>query len=270
MDSVQADSANKDKSSKFSYLDLLASIGSAKHIGGKGSTDVLIKEADIKPGSLVLDVGCGMGKTSCKLAKENDCRVVGLDLMPQMIKDSKARAKKLGVEDRASFIRCDARNLPFNPDVFDAVIIESVTIFAEDVRKAIDEYYRVVKTGSPVCDNEVCITRKALAEMGSRLDDLKSIFTAFSSTTDQGMLTFEDWEELFKARFGNVRSSHHLINPQVEMETRQEDGFRSFIAMIKSMWLYSTNLEAKKIMIEAQKIGQFQNEFGYGLYISRK
>ena len=88
------------ESSKFSYLDLLASIGSAKHIGGKGATDILIKEADIKPGSLVLDVGCGMGKTSCKLAKEKDCRVVGLDLMPQMIKESKARAKKLGVDGK--------------------------------------------------------------------------------------------------------------------------------------------------------------------------
>ena len=154
--------------------------------------------------------------------------------------------------------------------MFDSVIIESVTIFVEDVGKAIDEYYRVVKKGGPVCDNEVCVTREALIKMDDRLDDLKSIFTAFGSTTDKGMLTFEDWKELFEVRFGNVRSSHHLIDLGVEMETRQEDGFRSFVAAIKSMWLYITNPEAKQIMDEGQKMAQFQDEFGYGLYVSRK
>jgi arsenite methyltransferase len=256
--------------SKFSYLDLLASLGSAKHIGGKGATDILVNEAGIDPGSFVLDVGCGMGKTSCKLAKEKGCRVVGLDIMPQMIRESKTRAWQLGVDDKTTFLRCDAKSLPFKADAFDAVIIESVTIFVEEVERAIREYHRVVKKGGPVCDNEVCVTRDTLSKMGDRLDDLKSIFTAFSSTTDKGMLTFEDWKETYEACFSNVKASHHLIDMNVEMETRREDGFKTLVAGFKSMWLYMTNPEAKKIMDEGRKIAQFQGEFGYGLYVSRK
>jgi hypothetical protein len=57
---------------------------------------------------------------------------------------------------------------------------------------------------------------------------------------------------------------------QVEMETRREDGFKSFVAGIKTMWLYATNAEAKKIMDEGRKMYSFQGEFGYGLFISRK
>jgi ubiquinone/menaquinone biosynthesis C-methylase UbiE len=113
----------KPEGSKFSYLDLLASLGSAKHIGGKGATEILLNEAQIRPGSRVLDVGCGMGKTSCKLAKEKDCRVVGLDIMPRMIKESKTRAWQLGVDDKTTFLRCDAKSLPFKADSFDAVIV---------------------------------------------------------------------------------------------------------------------------------------------------
>jgi ubiquinone/menaquinone biosynthesis C-methylase UbiE len=270
MGNVKAETANRESPSKFSYLDLLASIGSAKHIGGKGATDILLNEANIKPGSLVLDVGCGMGKTSCKLAGEKGCRVIGLDLMPQMINMSRARAREQGVSDKTNFIRCDAKSLPFKTEAFDAIVIESVTVFTEAVEKAIEEYYRIVKKGGSVCDNEVCVTRDALGKMDDRLDDLKSVFTAFGSTTDKGLLTFEDWKELFEARFGNVKASHHLIDMQVEMETRREDGFKSFVAGIKTMWLYATNAEAKKIMDEGRKMYSFQGEFGYGLFISRK
>jgi ubiquinone/menaquinone biosynthesis C-methylase UbiE len=258
------------KLSKFSYLDLLASLGSAKHIGGKGATEILLDEARIRPGSLVLDVGCGMGKTSCMLAKEKGCRVVGLDIMPRMIQESKTRAWQLGVDDKATFLRCDARSLPFRADSFDAVIVESVTVFLEEVERAIGEYRRVVKPGCPVCDNEVCVTRETMGNMGDRLDDLESVFTAFNSTTSRGMLTFEDWKELYETCFGNARASHHLIDLNVEMETRREDGFKAFAANIKSMWLYMTNPEAKRIIDEGRKMAQFQGEFGYGLFVCCK
>jgi ubiquinone/menaquinone biosynthesis C-methylase UbiE len=255
--------------SKFNYLDLLASLGSAKHIGGKGATETLLNEADIRPGSLVLDVGCGMGKTTCKLAARG-CRVVGIDIMPRMIKDSRTRAWQLKVDDKTDFIRCDAKSLPFKAEAFDAIVIESVTVFVEQVEKAIDEYYRIVKKGGSVSDNEVCVTREKLAGMGDRLEDLKSIFTAFASTTDKGMLTFEDWKELYEKRFGNVEASHHLMDMNVEMETRMEDGLKTFRAAIKSMWLYMTNPDAQKIMDEGRKMMYFQGEFGYGLFVSRK
>ncbi|HTX43458.1 MAG TPA: class I SAM-dependent methyltransferase, partial [Methanocella sp.] len=207
--------------SKFSYLDLLASIGSAKHIGGRDATEKLIEAAGIKPGSYVLDVGCGMGKTSCKLAAMG-CSVTGVDIMPRMIEESRSRARRTGVADRTTFLQCDARSLPFGPDTFDAVVVESVTVFMDDVEKAIEGYHRVVKKGGPVCDNEVCITQETLEKMGGRLDDLKSVFTAFGSTTNKGMLTFEDWKGLFEKQFGSVEASHYLMDMNTEMETRRE------------------------------------------------
>ncbi len=258
--------AGKDR---FSYLDLLASIGSAKHIGGKEATESLVREAGIRPGCLILDVGCGTGRTSCMLASLG-CRVVGLDIMPAMLRESQRRAGRLGVGDRVSFLRCDARNMPFKPDTFDAVIVESVTIFLEEVDKAVEEYRRVVKNGGAVCDNEVCITREAMGRLGDRLGDLRSVFEAFCSMTRRGILTFEDWKELYEGSFGNVKASHHLIDPAVEMETQKEDGLKFLLAGIKSMWLYMTNPEARRIIDEGRRMMSLRDEFGYGLFVSYK
>ena len=257
-------------SSKFSYLDLLASIGSAKHIGGRQATDILISESDIEPGDLVLDVGCGMGKTTCRLAQELGCRVIGMDIMPQMIKESRLRAKKMGVSDKVSFIRCDAKSLPIKTGVFDSVIIESVTVFMDDVTKALDEYYRVAKKGGTICDNEVCVTRESMEKLEDKQKDLESVFSAFGSRSAQGVLAFEDWKDLYNARFGNVLASHHLIDLMVEMQTRNEDGFKALLAQIKAMWLYSTNPEAQRIMDEGKKMVNFKDYFGYGLFICKK
>lgn len=257
-------------SSKFSYLDLLASMGSAKHIGGRQATDILISESHIMPEHRVLDVGCGMGKTSCRLAKEVGCTVVGLDIMPQMIRESRSRARKMGVSDRVSFIRCNAKSLPLRPDSFDSVIVESVTVFVEDVAKALDEYYRVAKQGGCIGDNEVCVTRGSMEELKDRQKDLESIFSAFSSKTNKGVLTFEDWQDLFTARFGSVKASHHLIDVNVEMQARFEDGTKSLLSQIKAMWLYATNPEAKRIIDEGKKMAMFKEQFGYGLFICKK
>ena len=254
---------------KFTYLDLLASIGSAKHIGGKRATETLVREAGIRPGSVVLDVGCGTGRTSCMLASMG-CRVVGLDIMPRMVMESRRRARRLGVEDKASFVRCDARSMPFKPDTFDVVIIESATIFLEEVEKAIEEYRRVVKNGGAVCDNEVCITRESMSRLADRLDDLRSVFESFCSMTSRGILTFEDWKELYEESFGNVKASYHLIDAGVEMETQKEDGFKFLLAGIKSMWLYMTNPEARRIIDEGRKMMSLRDEFGYGLFVSYK
>jgi cyclopropane fatty-acyl-phospholipid synthase-like methyltransferase len=54
------------------------------HPGGRASTDKLLTWADLKPGERVLDVGCGVGTTAVRLAREHDAQVVAADLSPLM------------------------------------------------------------------------------------------------------------------------------------------------------------------------------------------
>ena len=132
------------------YFEFVADLGMTKHYGSMEATRELVELCRIGNGQYVLDVGCGVGATPCYLAKAVGCRVVGVDLVEKMIEQSRARAKAEGVEDRVEFRVADARKLPFEDDLFDAVIMESVNIFFDDKSQAMREYVRVAKPGGYV------------------------------------------------------------------------------------------------------------------------
>jgi ubiquinone/menaquinone biosynthesis C-methylase UbiE len=71
-----------------------------------------------------------------------------------MIDRSNEAAKREGVEDSVEFQVADAQDLPFENDLFDAVITESVTAFPEDKQLAVREYVRVIRPGGYVGLNE--------------------------------------------------------------------------------------------------------------------
>lgn len=101
-----------------------------------------------------MDVGCGVGVTPCYIASRHGCRVVGVDINEEMIERSRERAKRENLTDLVEFRVADAQDLPFNDDLFDVVIAESVTAFPDDKQKAVMEYARVTKPGGYVGLNE--------------------------------------------------------------------------------------------------------------------
>ncbi|OPY30288.1 MAG: hypothetical protein A4E28_00345 [Methanocella sp. PtaU1.Bin125] len=249
---------------------MLAEIGYARHIGGRAATDRLIAKAGINKGSKVLDVGCGLGKTACRLAADPGCTVTGVDIMPKMVEQAKATAKKAGVSDRVNFMEGDARKLPFGDNTFDAVIVESVTVFVEDVARAVAEYKRVLKPGGVLCDNEVCVTRKSAEELKDDLKDLEAIFTAFSSKTDRGIMTFEDWRDLYRGHFASIDADHYVADPRKETLEKKADGFGAVLSMAKAAYLYYTNPEARAIIDTTRNMYKYVGHFGYGLFVCRK
>ena len=114
------------------YFEIIAEGGITKHPGSMQATRELVQMCHIEAGKYVLDVGCGVGATPSYLAKKLGCRVMGVDLLDKMVEQARRRAKSDGVQDRTEFRVADARELPFEDDLFDAVITESVNIFFQD------------------------------------------------------------------------------------------------------------------------------------------
>jgi SAM-dependent methyltransferase len=80
--------------------------------------DFLIEELRIKPGSSVLDVGCGTGRHSLELAKRG-YTVTGLDLSAEML--AKAAAKAEAANVMVEWVHSDATQFAFS-EKFDAAI----------------------------------------------------------------------------------------------------------------------------------------------------
>src|SRR5262249_22751108 len=80
----------------------------------------------------VLDIGCGSGVYSVELAKRGAKRVLGIDFSEPMLALARDSAAKLGVADRAEFIKDEFLAHPFGDETFDVTIAMGVFDYLEE------------------------------------------------------------------------------------------------------------------------------------------
>jgi len=112
-------------------------------------TGLAFKLIKVEKGMKVLDVGCGTGNFSIKLAKMG-CDVTGIDISDNMLEIArkKAEAENLGIK----FLHMDLNDLNFIENEFDAVFSMAAFEFVddEDAPNALEGMLNVVKKGGQV------------------------------------------------------------------------------------------------------------------------
>ncbi len=88
--------------------------------GTENEVDFIVEELGLEPGMRVLDVGCGPGRHSHALANRG-IDVVGVDIAQRFVDLATEHAPPTHASGRATFVRGDARALPFDAE-FDAAI----------------------------------------------------------------------------------------------------------------------------------------------------
>lgn len=63
----------------------------------------MLQMAEVGPGDVVYDLGCGDGRIVIAAAKEFGARGVGIDIDPKLVRVARANAKAAGVEHRVRF-----------------------------------------------------------------------------------------------------------------------------------------------------------------------
>ena len=252
------------------FFDFAAEVGLTKHLGGIEATESLVEQCHIEEGKYVLDVGCGAGATPVQLVKRHGCRVVGVDISPRMIERAEEMARREGLGDEVEFQVADAQDLPFDRDLFDAVITESVAAFPEDKQRAVNEFARVTKPGGYVGLNESTwlktppppdVVAWASQEVGAHVRPLSR----------------EEWAGLLEsAGLKDLGVSIYPINARDEAGgIVQRYGC---LGMLRVSWrmlrLYARNPAyrgfVKRVRQGGVVPGNLQEYFGYGLYVGRK
>jgi SAM-dependent methyltransferase len=252
------------------FFDFAAEVGLTKHIGGVEATDALIALCHIGEGSYVLDVGCGVGVTPCYIAGTVGCRVVGVDLSEKMVARSMERAKKVGVVERVEFRAADAQELPFEDNLFDAVITESVTAFPADKQRAVNEYARVTRPGGYIGLNESTwlkfppppeMVAWARQDVGANV----------------APLTSSEWAGLLEgAGLSEIVVQTHAIRVRDESKgILQRYGWGGMLGvMFRMLRLYASDPAYRRFVKEVSASGltpqNLDEYFGYGLYVGRK
>ncbi len=256
--------------SREQFFDFAAQVGLTKHLGGAEATDELIRLCHISDGAYVLDVGCGAGVTPVYLAKQHGCRVVGVDINDGMIVRSRERAARKGVEDLTEFRVADAQDLPFEDNLYDAVITESVTAFPEDKQKAVDEYARVTRPGGYVGLNESTWLKvpppPEIVAWASQ--DLGATVQPLMSTEWVGLLEVAGLRDIV------VRVSDINVRDETRGILRRY-GLGGMLRVVgRTLALYAGNPAYRDFVKEVRQDGltpeNLDEYFGYGLYVGRK
>jgi trans-aconitate methyltransferase len=176
---------------------------------------------DPKPGERILDLGCGTGQLTAKIA-ESGARVVGLDSSPEMI--GQARQNFPGL----SFMLQNAAEMPFEGE-FDAVFSNAALHWMTDARRVAESMAAALRQGGRLvaefggkgniahilnaihavvarfADGAIAPSRTyfpSIAEYGSILEaaglELRTAFLFDRSTPLEGENGMETWIRQFK------------------------------------------------------------------------
>jgi len=248
---------------EMNYFELIAWLGiGSSHPGGFPATKQNLDAVQVKPEEYVLDAGCGSGLTACYLAKTVGCKIMGIDINPQMIEKARQRAEKEGVSHLVEFNVSDVYELPFKDNQFDVVIAESIAVFLDKV-KVYQEFYRVLKPEGRVADLEMALLKEMPTIVRRQMEECFGLGT--------NPLPFEEWlDALAQAGFQDV----DIKNPQP-----LKDNGNIVLNELKKDWMLVKDLMNKinrqpGLVRRLQKNASFMKRnrsyFGFGLVYGRK
>lgn len=134
-----------DEQSFIQFLDLTDQVPSIVKCRER-----MLERCPVTAQSIVLDVGCGVGAETTRLARRagRRARVHGVDASEAMIREARRRAKDLHLS--LDFEVSDAQSLPFDDSSFDLCRAERVLLYVENPARAISEMARVTRPGGRV------------------------------------------------------------------------------------------------------------------------
>ena len=208
--------------------------------------------------------------TSCFLAQRYGCRVVGVDIRARMVERSEERARRERVADRVEFRVADAQDLPFENDLFDAVITESVTSFPEDKQRAVNEYARVTRPGG-----YVGLAESTWLKVPPPPELVAWVSQDVGATVQP--LTADEWTGLLK-NAGLQDIAVRICPVDAKKETKllfQRYGVGGMTGnMLRALRMYIRNPAYRAFVKSVSEIGIVPESaaeyFGYGMYVGRK
>lgn len=236
---------------------------SVLHPGGFKATRKLADACQINNQKRILDIACGKGTSAVFLAEKYGCRVEGVDISEELIKEARVFARKSTAGDTVSFQVGDALNLPYSESEFDVTVSQAMLVLVRDKSKAIQEAKRVIKPGGYAGWIELSWKQQPTAGF---LDAVSNEICAYCMTN---VLTFEGWEKLIiGSGFAEIKTFRYSMDLAGLKGMIRNEGFSN---SVKVMSKYLFNAKVRRRMLSLRKFMNSNPQyFGYGIYVAKK
>jgi arsenite methyltransferase len=125
----------------------------------------------IKPGSVILDIGCGAGFdliVASSLTGPSG-RVFGIDLTEEMVAKAKGNVNNMGISN-VKITHVDSEEIPFDDQMFDIVISNGVINLSPWKLKLFQEIDRVLKYGGKLQFADIVAENELPTELTGSLE----------------------------------------------------------------------------------------------------
>lgn len=116
--------------------------------GGIEITERAMSHCDLRPGSRVLDLGCGMGTALKEIGAGRDWKTCGLDISMQLLRQAHHTSPE------TAFTQARAEQMPLAGESLDAILAEC-TLSIMETDATLQECSRVLKRGGYLVVNDV-------------------------------------------------------------------------------------------------------------------
>jgi 2-polyprenyl-3-methyl-5-hydroxy-6-metoxy-1,4-benzoquinol methylase len=258
-------SCNDNSIEKCDIFDFMAKyVGlSVLHPGGFVSTNRLLDSCKPDKNKKVLDIACGKGTTSVLIAKRFGCKVVGVDICPDLIEEAKRLAKRNKVDHLIDFQVTDATQLPFNDNEFDISIAQAMLVLIDKKESVIREALRVIKPTGLAGWIELTWQQNPTEQF---MEQVSNVICAYCMLN---VKLSHEWDKLFlQSGASDLQTTVYPMR------------FNGFFGMIKDEGLSNSIRVIRKYLIDSKirtrmtTMNRFfkrnEDTFGYGIYTMTK
>lgn len=143
----------------------------------------------------LLDIACGSGRPTLRIAEATGCKVTGLDLHDDAVLNAKATAKDRGLEMRTHFQAGNAADpLDFSDNEFDALMCIDAINHLPNRMEVLEEWHRVLKPSGRLLFTDPIIVTGPLTNTEIAIRASIGIFLFVPDGVDEQMLEVTGFE----------------------------------------------------------------------------
>ena len=172
----------------------------------------LVERIEAGPADTVLDVATGTGAVARELIRQKGCRVVGVDVSPDMLAEARRR-----LPPEVELLEVSAERLPWTDGSFDGLTFTYLLRYVADPAATLCELARVVRPGGTVASLEFGVPRgpwRPLWELYVRV-----VLPAAGRAISPG------WHEVGRFLGPSIRAFHERWPLPRQLELWREAGF---------------------------------------------